>query len=313
MSVGLPRIQSKMTVVTHYRAKKKGSALNRKEKAVDMSEGSVLVTESEKRIRQKRSHRLNQRKSRLTVRKKRRTKQRKQGKKMLLRRRMLRSRSKLTRGHKSLKRTTSGKITLPVVHPPHNKPGARPGAENPVKEAKPSNLVSLMPEGGLIPAVAPLAADSVSLQEQVGMILPKEFSEMEHQSNPEQLTLTGPADAMALGVPVEAPVNEVSAATSVSSVPPSIPNLTDAQPGSIPAEAATAEPITSDAQELFVITDENIVPDPAFIHVLKAETAPADFEMEWRGVEADEGIGSVLHPDTISRLSEEVTPETSDT
>ncbi|MFD1178276.1 hypothetical protein ACFQ3W_18530 [Paenibacillus puldeungensis] len=326
MSAGLPRIQSKLTVVTHHRAIKKGSALKRKAKAIDMGKVSVVVTEPEKRTRPKRNHRLNQRKSRLIVRKKRRIKQRRQGKKLLLRRRMLRGRSKLTRGNKGLTRTASGKISLPMVHPPLNRPGARPEAGNPAKEAKPSSPASLTPEGGLRPdlspdsaAVAPLAADAVSLLEQVGAILPKELP---GQSSPEQFTLTGPADATALGVPVEAPANEVSAATAVSSVPPSIPNLTAAQPegipaASIPAEAAIgaaqgpehAWPITSDAQELFVIPDENVVPDPAFVHVLKAGTDPVDFGIEWRRVEADEGIGSVLHPDTISRLSEEVTPD----
>ncbi|MCM3700446.1 hypothetical protein [Paenibacillus macerans] len=73
-------------------------------------------------------------------------------------------------------------------------------------------------------------------------------------------------------------------------------------PVQVPAQAAPAAP------ELNIVPGETIIPDPAFIHILQSGTEPVELGNEWRQVEADEAIGSVLPPEMVQALAAEVSP-----
>ncbi|MDU7475244.1 MAG: hypothetical protein E7L01_18215 [Paenibacillus macerans] len=69
-----------------------------------------------------------------------------------------------------------------------------------------------------------------------------------------------------------------------------------------PAQIAPAAP------ELNIVLEETMIPDPAFIHILQSGTEPVELGNEWRQVESDESIGSVLRPETVQALAAEVSP-----
>ncbi|MED4955247.1 hypothetical protein P9747_10950, partial [Paenibacillus macerans] len=75
-----------------------------------------------------------------------------------------------------------------------------------------------------------------------------------------------------------------------------------------PAEHEAVQEQVPAAPELNVVLEETMIPDPAFIHILQSGTEPVELGNEWRQVESDESIGSVLRPETVQALAAEVSP-----
>lgn len=164
---------------------------------------------------------------------------------------------------------------------------------------------------GLIPLPDPFrtggdpAAAAVVVDTAIGLVMPPE---------PEPLEPVVAADPAGAAV-----LEEMFAAAEVISadVPPepSLPEPvievsgTPAPPVVIdPAENVVAREQAPAAPELNIVTEETMIPDPAFIHILQSGIEPIELGNEWRRIETDEAIGSVLRPETVQALAAEVSP-----
>lgn len=282
MAESVPRLQSRVRVRTQphtYASPRTYQGRNGSSIAATRKTALVTVPLKGKQKKKKASEAqkapLNRRKKRLT--------RKRQGK-------MLRYRSMYPRKSRSLhadrgrkKRLRSKRVRRfikprPTVVPIPKHPGG--------SVVQPLNQV--LPPAVLIDVPSP----EVNPTELVG-VSPPTAAPVLDQGLPDPLVLSNPVDA-------DAPFVSPILSTPGEFVPP--------PPMVRPAEAPLATDVQPNQLELNIVADENIIPDPAFIHVLEARTEPIELGNEWRRVESDEAVGPVLSLDTISSLSREVTP-----
>lgn len=164
---------------------------------------------------------------------------------------------------------------------------------------------------GLIPLPDPFrtggdpAAAGVAVDTAIGQVLPP---------GPEPAEPAIAADPAGAAVPEEmfAAAEVVPVAEPLVPSRPGPESEVDRTPAPVaviaPAEHEAVQEQVPAAPELNVVLEETMIPDPAFIHILQSGTEPVELGNEWRQVESDESIGSVLRPETVQALAAEVSP-----
>lgn len=141
------------------------------------------------------------------------------------------------------------------------------------------------------------AAAGVAVDTGIGQVLPP---------GPEPAEPAIAADPAGAAVPEEM----FAAAEVVAVAEPLVPSRPgpESEVDFTPAPVAVIAPAERAAPELNIVLEETMIPDPAFIHILQSGTEPVELGNEWRQVESDESIGSVLRPETVQALAAEVSP-----